>query len=114
MVVVQPRSCIELGEQELVQSLPHPGLVPVPQPARTRHARAEAQFLGQVLPLDAGMQHMQDSAQHVPVRKWFAARMLVPPLPPRQQRFDPLPQFTDTTNGDAPMTRPTGEGRAGT
>lgn len=55
-------------------------LVPVPQPAPARHARPEAEVLGQVLPLDPGVQHVQDPAQHVPVRQRLATWMPEPAL----------------------------------
>jgi L-fuconate dehydratase len=44
-----------------------PGLVPGGQAAPAGHARAEAQFLGQILPLDAGVQDEQDPAQSLAI-----------------------------------------------
>lgn len=46
---VQPGSRVQLGQQDLVQPLPHASLVSVPS---TRHARPEPEVLGQALPLD--------------------------------------------------------------
>lgn len=51
-----------------MEPLPHVGVVPVPQASPTGHARAETQLLGLVLPLDPGVQDVEDSAQHLPVR----------------------------------------------
>lgn len=64
---VQRGGCVELGEQNLVQALPHVGLVPVPQPPPARHPRTEAELLGQVLPAHPGMQDVQDPAQNLTV-----------------------------------------------
>lgn len=82
----------QLLQQDDVKAVPHAGLVPSGQPPPARHARAEAELLGQVLPLDAGVQDEQDPAQSLPVRN---------PRPPgdqlrtrlRQQRLDQRPQF---------------------
>lgn len=75
-----------------MKPVPHAGLVPGREPSPARHTGAEAEFLGQVLPLDAGVQDKQDPAQSLPVRN---------PWPPRhqlrallgQQRLDERPQF---------------------
>lgn len=50
----------QLSGQDAVQPLAHPGIVPVPQPTPARPARAEAELLGQVLPLEAGVQGTKD------------------------------------------------------
>ena len=44
---------VQLRQQRLVQLLPHPGLLPVPQPPPAGHPRPEPQLLGQELPRDA-------------------------------------------------------------
>lgn len=49
---------------------PHPGLVPVPQPAPARHPGSEAELLRQPLPLDPGVQHAQDAPQATTVVQW--------------------------------------------
>lgn len=58
----------QLVRQHRVQCAPDSGFVPGGQAPPARHPRAEAQLLGQVLPLDAGVRHEQDSAQCLPVR----------------------------------------------
>jgi hypothetical protein len=82
----------QLGQQHLVQALPDPGLVPVPQPPLAGHARAEAQLLRQELPADPGVEHEQDPAHHLPVLQALTARTSVSALDNRQERLDPLPQ----------------------
>ncbi|GAA0965541.1 hypothetical protein GCM10009550_65990 [Actinocorallia libanotica] len=89
---VQLPSGVQLHQQGLVQGVPHAGLVPVPQPAPTGHARAEPQLTGQELPADPGVQHEQDPAQDFAVVQPVTARMVSAPLDLRQQRLDPLPQ----------------------
>lgn len=76
-----------------MQALPDTGLVPVPQPAPARHAGPEAKLLREMLPLDSGVQHVQDPAEHVPVRQRLAAGMPEAPLALRQQRLQAVPQL---------------------
>lgn len=52
-----------------MQSLPHAGLVPVPQPTPALHARAEPELLRKVFSLDAGVQDAQNPAQRLPARQ---------------------------------------------
>lgn len=89
-----------------MQPLPHAGLVPVPQPSPARHARPEAEVLRQVLPLDPRMQHVQDPAQHIPVRQRPAAGIPEPALTLRQQRFHAVPQLIRHDPRRRPHTRP--------
>lgn len=103
---VQPRGRIQLGQQDLVQPLPDAGLVPVPKPPPARHARAETEVLRQVLPLDPGVQHVQDPAQYFPVRQRLTAGIPEPSLTLRQQRLQMLPQFIRHDPRRCPHTEP--------
>lgn len=71
---------MQLGQQHLVQPLPDTCLVSIPKPSPAGHARAEAELLGQVFPLDTGVQNEEDPAQHLPVRYRPAARVPEPSL----------------------------------
>ena len=82
---------VQLGEQQLVQPLPHSGLLPGAKPPPSGHAAAKAELLRQMLPADPGVQHEQDPLLHLPVVERLAARIAETPLPHRQQRLDPLP-----------------------
>lgn len=88
---------VELGRQLLMQLLPDAGVVPVPQPTPARHARPEAQLLWQVLPLDAGVRHEEDAAQHLPVGQRLASRVPKPTL---------LVAATISSNPSRPDRRP--------
>jgi hypothetical protein len=59
---------VQLLQQHRVQLVPGARLVPDCQAPPAGHTRAEAQLLGQILPLDTGVQHEQDPAQGLPVR----------------------------------------------
>lgn len=83
---------VQLGQQHFVQALPDAGLVPVAQLPPARHARPEAQLLQQDLPLNAGVEHEEDAAQHLPVGQRLPARVPEPTLLARQERLDPLPR----------------------
>jgi hypothetical protein len=76
-----------------MQLLPHPGSIPLLQTPPARHPGAETQFLRQELPLDTGVQHEQDPAQHLPIRQPAATRAAEPARFDRQQRLDALPQL---------------------
>jgi hypothetical protein len=89
---VQRPGGVQLGQQRLVQLLPDPGFVPVPQPPPARHPGPEAKLLRQELPRDAGVEHEQDAAQDLAVIQPPAAGMIGPPRDDRQQRLDPGPQ----------------------
>ncbi|MDQ1022704.1 hypothetical protein QF035_000286 [Streptomyces umbrinus] len=79
-------------QQHDMESAPVADLVPCGQPSPAGHARAETELLGQVLPLDAGVQDEQDPAQGLPVRHSRSAldrsRTCC-----GQQWLDELPQF---------------------
>jgi hypothetical protein len=64
---------VQLGEQQLVQPLPHSGLLPGAKPPPSGHAAAKAELLQQMLPADPGAQHEQDPLQHLPVVERLAA-----------------------------------------
>lgn len=80
---VEPGRRVQLGQQHFMQLLPDPGLVPVPHSTPARHAGREAELLGQVFSLDAGVQHEKNPAQHLPVRDRLATRVSEPSLPLR-------------------------------
>src|SRR6188472_52304 len=81
-----------------MQPTPDPGLVPLGQPTPAGHARTESQLLRQKLPLDTGVQHEQDPAQHLPVGHPRPATPTRPTPRLRQQRLNTLPQLV----GDDP------------
>lgn len=58
----------------------------------SRSARAEPEFPPEVSPLDAGVQDVQDPAQHLAVRQRLPPRMPEPPRPLRQQ-LQAVPQL---------------------
>ena len=78
----------QAGRQDGLEVLPDAGLVPVPRPTPAGHARAEAQFLRQSLPLDVGGQHERDALQSFAVVQPLAAWVIVTALDPRQERLD--------------------------
>jgi hypothetical protein len=91
VVVAQP------VQQPMVQGLPHPGLLPVPQPPPAGHAAAAAQLLGREQPPGhPGPQHLDDAAQH---------RAVLEPGPAAlgmrrrgwQQRLDGVPDLIGTS-----------------
>lgn len=76
-----------------MQALPDAGLVPVPQSAPARHAGAEAELLRQMLPLHSGVQHVQDPAEHLPIRQRLAAGIPTASLALWQQRLQAAPEL---------------------
>ena len=54
---------MQLGEQQLVQPLPNPRLLPRAQPPPRRHPTTKAELLRQMLPADPRVQHEQDPLQ---------------------------------------------------
>src|SRR5262249_21354381 len=80
--------------KRLVQLLPHPSVLPVPQPPPGGHARPEAQFPGgRELPRDPGVQHEQDPGQDLPVVQPLPAGVAGAAREDGQQRLDPAPQL---------------------
>jgi hypothetical protein len=82
----------QLGEQERVQPLRDPGLLPLDHPPVAGRAATETELERQVPPGDPGVQHKQDPLQRQPVRQALPTWVAEAPLHPRQQRLDPLPQ----------------------
>lgn len=74
-----------------MQTMPDPGGLPVAQPAPAGHAAAVAQFLGQLLPRDAGAQDIDDTVEGLLVAHAWSPS-LGRGLHGRDQRFDALPQ----------------------
>lgn len=79
-------------QQDGMEPVPHSGLVPRGKTPPTRHAGTKAELLGQVLPLDAGVEHEQDPAQSLSVRNPRPARHQLRSRD-RKQRLDQQPQF---------------------
>ncbi len=90
---LQLPGCTKLGKQDLVQSHPHTGPLPLIHPAVTGRAATEPELRRQMPPGDPGVQHEQDPLQRQPVRHPLATRIPEAPLDPRQKRLDPLPQL---------------------
>ena len=57
----------ETLEQDEVQPLPHPGLLPLLQASPASHTRATAHLLGKHLPGDAALRHEDDARESGPV-----------------------------------------------
>ena len=57
-----------------MQAMPHARSLPITQTPPTGHATAKAQFLGQLLPGNAGAQHEQNAVQgHLVAHSWATA-----------------------------------------
>lgn len=82
----------QLLQQHDMELILDAGLVPCGQPSPAGHAGYEARFLGQVLPLHAGVQDEQDPAQGLPVRHSMSALDQFRTWC-GQQRLDERPQF---------------------
>src|SRR5579864_978265 len=93
---------MQLREQQLVQPLPHAGLLPRAQSPPGGHPTTKAELLRQMLPTDPRAQYEQDPLQREPVIKRLPTRIAKTTLPPRQQRLDPLPKRIR----DLPRLRP--------
>jgi hypothetical protein len=96
-----------------MQALPDTGPVPVPQLAPARHAGAEAELLREMLPLDSGVQPVQDPAEHLPIRQ-----RLRPGYRKRRSRCGSngsrrSHSSSDTIHGDVPTRGRTLNSRAG-
>jgi hypothetical protein len=84
----------EAVQQDLVDRLPDPGLLPGVQIPPTTHPASAAHLLGQVLPGDACLEHEQDSRQSLATVQRLAAGILEPARLGRgKERFDHAPQF---------------------
>jgi len=66
---------IQLSQQKLVQSLPDTSLVPVAQSPPASHTAATAHLLGQVFPVDAGLEYEQDADQRLAIVNGFSSRI---------------------------------------
>ncbi len=75
-----------------MELIPHAGLVPRRKAPPAGHAGPEAQLLGQVLPLNAGVQNEQDPTHSLPVRHSWPPRNQLRTRT-RQQRLNQRPQF---------------------
>lgn len=75
-----------------MEAVPDAGRRPIAQAAPAGDPGATAQFLGQVLPGDAGCQHEDDPGQAGPIRNTGAATRGLGRFG-RQERFDDRPQL---------------------
>ncbi len=73
--------------------MPYTGRLPVSQTSPTRHATAEAQFLREVFPRDAGLQHIQDAVERSSVIDRAPPSALGRWGEFRNQRFQCHPKF---------------------
>ena len=65
---VQFPGLLQLVQQQPVDAIPDPKLVPALQPSPAGHPAAAAHLLWQELPLDARLQHEQDAPERVSIR----------------------------------------------
>src|ERR1700678_2090944 len=84
---------VQLHKQLLVQRIPHPGLLPGPQPPPTSDPGPVAILARQVLPGDSGVQHVQDPIERQPIIDRLAAGVATTTLTHRDQRLDLGPQL---------------------
>ena len=80
-------------QQQLVQPLPHAGLLPPIQPTPTGHAGAEAERGRQMPPGDPGVENKEDPLQRLPIRQPLAARI----TPTRNTNDQDPPKTTRAT-----------------
>src|SRR5438477_7374034 len=83
----------QLREQQLMQTIPDTGPLPLIHPAVTGRAATETELGRQMPPGDPRVEHKEDPLQRLPVRQPLAARVTEAPLDLRQQRLDPRPQL---------------------
>src|SRR3954447_6164591 len=92
-IPVDPIRLVQLGQEPLVELLPDPGLVPVAEPPPAGHAATAAHLLGEVLPVDAGLQDEEDAGQRLAVVDRLAAgEAAAARLVWREQGLDPFPE----------------------
>lgn len=85
----------KLGQQGGVQSGPHSGLGPIPQPAPCRDSGAAHGLCWHVAPGNASPQYVQHACERYPVRNAQTSGVVKTTLGNgRQQRRDALPQGT--------------------
>ena len=82
----------ELGEERLVESLPHARALPPDEAAPARAARSAAHLPGQHLPGNTGSEHEEDAAQNRAIaNRRTAMPMAAPRAALRDQRFESYP-----------------------
>src|SRR3954470_18163486 len=92
-IPVDPIRLVQLGQEPLVELLPDPGLVPVAEPPPAGHAATAAHLLGEILPVDAGLQDEEDAGQRLAVVDRLAAgEAAAARLVWREQGLQPLPE----------------------
>jgi len=86
---------LQLRQQQLVQSLPHPGRLPIAQSSPAGHAAPASHFLGQVFPANASLEYDNDAEQNLAVIQRLPTRKTKPPrrLRRREQWLDSVPEF---------------------
>lgn len=84
---------VQLGQQDLVQLVPHPGLVPVPQPGASRSFPSRSRAPAAATPTGCRYAaRTRSPAQALAVIQRQPARIPTSPGPHRQQRLNPHPQ----------------------
>jgi hypothetical protein len=84
---------IEFGQQDSMELLPDPGLIPLAQVVAAGLATAAAQFGGQVVPGDAGLEDEQDAGEDLALVQGFAAGETETASGRwRQEGLEPLPE----------------------
>jgi hypothetical protein len=81
---------VQFREQQAMQAVPDMGIGPALEPAPACHPGPEPEFLGQVSPVDAGIQYEQDALQAFQVVERRRAALAGPVF--RQQHLDTIPQ----------------------
>src|SRR4051794_25158690 len=85
---------VQLGQKQFVEFRPDTGLGPVAEPTPAGHATATAHLLGQILPVNAGLEHKQDTDQRLAILKRGTTRAVgtLGLGSRRQQRLDSYPK----------------------
>ncbi len=88
---VQLVGLAQFGQQDMMQTMPHAGGLPVAQTPPAGHAAAVAQFQRQIFPGDAGAEDVDDAVEGLLITD-ARSPSLGRGLHWRDQRFDALPQ----------------------
>src|ERR1700716_1142800 len=83
---------VESGENAFLKSVPDAGLVPVTEPAPAGHPTPAAHLLGQVFPLNAGLQNEDDASEAGAVGDRRPPTLRTRGME-REQRLDQAPEF---------------------
>lgn len=80
-------------QQNLMELVPDPGLLPITKPTPAGHSTPTAHLLRQVLPRNPGPQDEQDPRQRATIGKRWAPSSARPRRNGREQRFNDLTQL---------------------